>query len=242
MSRSVFIIAPSGAGKTTSIRTLNPNETFLVNCLNKELPWRGSAKQYTPIKLKGTRPNMEWESGNMFVTSSAQAILSYMDFVNTKMPHITNFVIDDNTFVTALELQKRSGETDWKKFNDIAQNFIDIAFKSKALRDNLTVFILHHTVQEGDGILEDKKFRAMSYGKLIDEKLGSQEAQFSLVLRAAKEINNDKIEYVFYTRDANSTAKTPDGMFDSDKIPNDLQLVKDVMNCYYSDDCMDNKK
>lgn len=237
MSRSVFVIAPSGAGKTTAVKGLNPEETVIVNCLNKELPWRGSAKQYTPIKTKGAKPNVEWDCGNMIVTNAASAILAWMDFVNTKMPHVKNFVIDDNTFVTALELQRRSGETDWKKFNDIAQNFIDIAFKSKSLRDDLTIFILHHTISEGDGVLEDKQYRAMSYGKLIDEKLGSQEAQFTIVLRAAKETSGDNIEYVFYTRDANSTVKTPEGMFEDSKIPNDLSLVKHTMECYYNGDC-----
>lgn len=235
MSKSVFYIGPAGSGKTSAIRTLNPKETFIFNSLGKELPWRGSAKQYTYWD-KDKNPE-----GNMVKTSSAPAIIKWMKHISEGMPQIKEIVIDDNTFVTALELQRRKEES-WSKYEVIVQNFLDIAEASKSLRDDITVHILHHTQVAGDGIIEDKNYRAMSYGKLIDEKLGTQEAQFTIVLRAAKELDGDKINYVFYTRDANSTAKTPFEMFEDDKIPNDLALVSSTVRCYYEDDCEENEK
>lgn len=232
MSKSIFYIGKSGSGKTSAIRTLDPKSTFIFNAIAKELPWRGSGKQYTYWD-KDKNP-----SGNMIKTSHAKTILQWMKHISDKMPHIIDVVIDDNTFVTSLELQRRSNETSWEKFNDIAQNFIDIAMLSKELREDLVFHILHHTMTSGDGILENKETRAQSFGKLIDEKLGTQEAQFSIVLKAEKEVNGDKIDYVFYTRDANSTAKTPFEMFDTDKIPNDLALVSKTVRCYYDEsDC-----
>lgn len=156
------------------------------------------------------------------------------------MPHIKDIVIDDNTYLTILELQRRRAEG-WEKFETIVQNFLDLAFKSKSLRSDIVVHILHHLAEVGDGILEDKHYKAISFGKFTDEKLGGQEAQFTIVLRAVKEKNGNNIEYVFYTRDANSTAKTPFEMFEDEKIPNDLLLVRKTMDCYYDDICPDNE-
>lgn len=230
MSKNILIIAPSGSGKSTSIRTLNPKETFIFNSLKKDLPWKGSQKQYTYFNNK-TNPE-----GNMYATSDTQVILKFLDYINNDRPEIKNIVIDDNTFLTALELQRRKDEG-WDKFNVIVQHFLDLVEKSKNLRDDLFVYFMHHTKETGDGVLEDKQIKAMSYGKFIDEKLGSMEAHFTIVLRAAKEINGRDIDYVFYTRDGVSTTKTPMGMFEEEKIPNDLALVRHGIECYYNGDC-----
>lgn len=231
MSRGVFIIGESGSGKSSAIRTLNPKETFVINALGKDLPFKGSAKNYT-VWNKDKNPN-----GNLIVTSRCDVVLKWMEHIDKNMPEIKNIVIDDNTFVTSLELLRRSKETTWDKYTDIANNFVRMAELSKNLREDIVVYILHHTKEDGDGILEDKSYRAMSYGKLIDEKLCSQEAQFTIVLLAKKENTDNGLEYVFYTRDAHSTAKAPYGMFENDKIPNDLALVREAIECFYDEKC-----
>lgn len=234
MSRTVFYIGPSGSGKTSAMRTLNPETTFIFNALGKELPWKGSAKQYKYW-------NKEEKTGNMVKTSHTKAILAWLDFINKEMPWIKDICIDDHTFLTSLELQRRSKEEGWGKFNDIAQNFLDLAEKCKTLREDLVIHIMHHTQISGDGIVEDKQYRAMSYGKLLDEKLGTQEAQFTVVLRSAKENNSNHIEYVFYTADPNSSAKAPFEMFNEATIPNDMNLVSTTLRCYYDDDCVESE-
>jgi len=238
MAKTAFYIGPSGSGKTSSIRTMNPETTVIINAIGKDLPWRGSAKQYQLIKTKGEKPNVEWESGNMVINSHAKAVLAWLSFINDKMPHITDVVIDDNTFITSLELLRRKDEKSFDKFNDIADNFINIATKAKTMRDDIVVHLLHHTRVDGDGILEDKQVRAASFGKFVDNNLQTQEAQFTIVFRAEKEVDSSSknINYVFYTRDASSTTKTPFGMFEEEKIPNDMKYVSDTIRCYYSEE------
>ena len=230
MSSAILYIGPSGAGKTTAARTLNPETTFIIKCVRKDLPWKGSQKQYT---VWDATKNPD---GNCAITSNSKEVVGWLTYINKNRPKITDIVIDDNTFLSSLELLRRTKETTWDKFSDIANNFIDLANISSSLRDDLIVHILHHTISEGDGIIEDKHFRAQSYGKLIDEKLGSIEAQFSIVLRVAKEKNNDNIKYVFYTKDANSTCKTPLGMFEDSEIDNCMKTVSDTVRKYYTED------
>ena len=47
MAQSVLVIADSGTGKSTAIRDLNPDETFIINIANKPLPFKGWKKNYT---------------------------------------------------------------------------------------------------------------------------------------------------------------------------------------------------
>ena len=47
MSNVVMIIGDSGTGKSRSILNLNSKETFIINVLNKPLPFRGSINKYS---------------------------------------------------------------------------------------------------------------------------------------------------------------------------------------------------
>jgi energy-coupling factor transporter ATP-binding protein EcfA2 len=230
MSRAVLILGESGAGKSTSIRTLNPEETIVINSLGKDLPFKGSSKLYTPWD-KEKNPN-----GNMIKTSHSASVIQWLNFINQKMPHIKNVIIDDNTHQSSLEYMRRISEKSFDKFNDIAANMVNIAETAKSLRDDLVVFILHHITETGDGVLEDKKIKAMTIGKLVNEKLGSYEAFFTVILLAKKSKNADgKLEHFFLTQDADSTTKSPIDMFMDEKIPNDLQLVRDTITKYYDE-------
>ncbi len=231
MSKLVLVLGEAGSGKSTGIRTLNPKETFVVNSLGKDLPFKGSGKLYTYWD-KEKNP-----TGNMLKTTSGPAILQWLQFIDQKMPHIKNIVIDDNTHQSSMEYIRRIRETTWDKFNDIAYNMVTIADVCKTLRDDLTVFILHHVTTEGDGILTEKKIKAQTLGKLIDQKLSSYESFFTIVLLADKAKNDEgDVEHFFLTRDANSTVKTPAGMFADIKIPNDLAYVNKAIHEYYNGD------
>lgn len=224
-----MIMGKSGGGKSTSIRTLDPTETFLINSLGKDLPFEGSGDMYT-LWNKDTNPD-----GNMIVTTEAQVVIRWIKYINEKMLHIKTIVLDDNTQQSVMEYKRRIRETTWDKWNDIAVNMIDIAQLCTSLRDDLVVFLLHHTTEVGDGILENKSTKAMTLGKLVDDKLGGYETLFSVILLAKKEpTKDDDIDYVFLTRDADSTVKTPMGMFADKKIPNDLQAVREAMVNFYN--------
>lgn len=236
MGKSVLVIGPSGSGKSTAIRNLNPQKTNVISALGKGLPFKGSGKNYTKF-------NKETGEGNLFVTSSTQAIIKIIKWINTERKMVTTVIVDDSTFLPAKELDRRRGEQGYNKFNDIAHDFLEISELANNLRPDLNIYFLHHTKTDGDGVLEEKKVRAQSFGKMIDEKLASIEAQFEIVLLSEKIVEQDgkTISYRFKTRDANSTAKSPMGMFEDEYIDNDLNLVNNTIACYYEDDCKEEK-
>lgn len=231
MSRIVLVLGEAGAGKSSSVRTLNPKETFIINSLGKDLPFRGSGKLYSYWN-KEQNPN-----GNMVKTTSGPAVMQWLQFIDQKMPHIKNIIIDDNTHQSSMEYIRRIKESGWEKFNDIAYNMVTITDLCKTMRDDLIIFVLHHVTVEGDGILTDKKIKAQTLGKLVDQKLSSYESFFTVVLLAEKGKTEDgDVEHYFLTRDANSTVKTPMGMFADRKIPNDLELVRQALIGYYNEE------
>lgn len=92
MADKILIVGETGRGKSTSIKTLDPKHTFLINVENKSLPWKGFKKDYQAI-------TKEFPAGNMFSTDNSEAIIKLMDKVDKEMPEITTIVIDDYSVV-----------------------------------------------------------------------------------------------------------------------------------------------
>ena len=44
MANVSVILGKSGTGKSTSIKTLDPNETIIINVLGKRLPFKGCGR------------------------------------------------------------------------------------------------------------------------------------------------------------------------------------------------------
>ena len=138
MAQSTLIIAESGSGKSTSIRNLDPKETFIINIANKPLPFKGWKSKYTQISKENPK-------GNMTSASSSAGIIKAMNHVNDNMPHIKNLVIDDWQYMSSFEYFDRANEKGYDKFTQIASNLAQVAKMPKDLRDDLYVFFLTHS-------------------------------------------------------------------------------------------------
>ena len=53
MSDLIGIAGNSGSGKTTSLKDLNPEETFIVSITGKPLPFPGFRSNYKALKKEG---------------------------------------------------------------------------------------------------------------------------------------------------------------------------------------------
>ena len=222
MAQSVLVIADSGSGKSTSIRDLDPKETFIINIANKPLPFKGWKKNYTAI----TKDNPK---GNMATTATAAGIMKAMMHVNDKMPHIKNLVIDDWQYMSSFEYFDRANEKGYDKFTQIAANLAQVAKLPKDMRDDLYIFFLTHS-EESTDVNGHRKVKAKTVGKMIDNAL-TLEGLFSIVLfgKVVKD-EEEKLNYVFETvNNGENTCKSPDGMFADMRIENSLKVVKNAI-------------
>ena len=225
MAQSVLVIADSGSGKSTSIRDLDPKETFIINIANKPLPFKGWKKNYTMI-------GKDNQKGNMTGVSSAAGIIKAMAHVNDKMPHIKNLVIDDWQYMSSFEYFDRADEKGYDKFTSIAKNLAQVAKMPKDMRDDLYIFFLTHS-EESTDVNGHRKVKAKTIGKMIDNAL-TLEGLFSIVLfgRVIKQ-EDGTLEYGFETQNnGENTCKSPMDMFDETFIVNDLQYVKECIQKY----------
>lgn len=138
-----------------------------------------------------------------------------------------NIVIDDFQYILGLPMMKRMAEKGWEKFNDISQSYYDILDEINNLPDDVIVYFTSHVE-----VNEDGKTKIKTIGKALDKYI-TIEGLFMIVFGTV--VIDQK--YFFTTQNSgNNTVKTPDGMFDSMYIPNDLKYVSEkIRNFYYMD-------
>ena len=224
MAQSVLVIADSGTGKSTAIRSLDPKETFIINIANKPLPFKGWKKDYGNISKDNPK-------GNMTSASSAPGIIKAMQHVNDKMNHIKTLVVDDWQYMSSFEYFDRANEKGYDKFTSIAANLAQVAKMPKDMREDLTIFFLTHS-EESTDVNGNRRVKAKTVGKMIDNAL-TLEGLFSIVLFGRVKKTEDGLEYGFDTQNnGENTCKSPMHMFEESFINNDLQFVKDCIVKY----------
>jgi hypothetical protein len=120
MAQSVLIIAESGSGKSTSIETLNPKETFIINVANKPLPFKGWKSKYVTW-------SKENPTGNLYSKPEADSIVACMRYVSEKRPEIKVIVIDDFQYMSGFEYMEKALEKGYDKFTKMASNLSKVA-------------------------------------------------------------------------------------------------------------------
>lgn len=221
MSNTVLVIGQSGSGKSTSLRNLDPKTTFIINVLDKPLPFRGFKKSYKPV----TKEN---KNGNYFSTNDWGHVVRCIEMVNKDRPDIKTLVIDDWQYILSYEFMRRSSEKGFDKFSDLAKHgWETMNACTTGQRPSLTTFILAHSDVDQNG-----RSKLKTIGKMLDDKI-TLEGLFTTVLHS-RVIDG---EYKFQTQDDGSyLAKSPIGMFDENLIPNDLVSVKDAVENYFNDE------
>lgn len=207
MSCLICVMGESGSGKTTAMRTLDPNTTYYIDSDGKGLAWKGWRKQYNT------------EKKNYCVSRDIPKITALMINISTKKPEVKVIVVDTlNTCMVDKEV-KGMKETGYGKWIDLTQFVWDCIETAGKLRDDLTIiFVMHsETVRDDFGYAFTRvKTNGRKLEKLVPESL------FGTVLLARK---TEDGRYIFETQARNSTAKSPMGAFDSFEIDNDMGAV-----------------
>ena len=215
MSRAIAVMGESGSGKTTAMRTLDPKETYYIDCDGKGLSWKGWRQQYNK------------ENVNYFRTDNQDSIVALMNRISEKKPEIKNIVIDTANSIMVADEFRRMKEKGYDKWQDLAMSVYTITTTASKLRDDLNVIVLFHVQIEKDENTGRQFTRILTNGKMLN-KVGL-EKYFTTVLLSKR---NDNGEYVFETKTNNSTVKTPLDAFEKEQIPNDMQAALDVLKEY----------
>ena len=225
MANIAIVLGKSGAGKSTSIKSLNPDETVIINPLQKRLPFKGSASMYNKEKY------------NLINVDSYADVISWLNKIGSGSK-IKTIVIDDAIYVMRKEYFKRAKETGYGKYTELAQHFQQIIQTCEGLRDDLNIFFMLHS----EDIQSDKTitgYKVSTIGNLIDQQYNPVEVVPMVLYASIKYDDKGNASYGFYTHRCMDgiveiPAKSPDGMFEEDFIPNDLAVVIKAMQEYYN--------
>ncbi len=220
MSRCILIYGQPGAGKTFSLRTLDPASTVIIDGdIKKRLPWKGWKKQYSA------------ENKNFYSFSSLSTILSTIQRIGTNEAnaYIKNIVVDgfNNAMIAELFLRDNAeSKNAFEKYQKLAEKVYQIINAAQNLRDDLNVIFMAH-VETADPYTPNDVDKVFTPGKMLKDKV-KLESKFLYVFYAK---SDDGKEFYFETTPNKSTARAPFECLD-ERIPNDLAAALKVIEVY----------
>ena len=220
-SKLIGIVGPTGTGKSTSIKHLDPKETYIINVAKKELPFKGAEKLYNA------------ENKNYKEVDDANEITRLLKTISEKAPHIKNIIIEDSNYIMGINMMAKATEVGYTKFTLMARDMVDLFREARRLRDDIKVFYFTHpeTIEDAGEIIG---YKIKTAGKMIDNQIVLEGLLTVCLYTNVEESRDGNVTYSFVTnRFKKYPAKSPDGMFAEIKIPNNLQLVVDTINEYY---------
>jgi hypothetical protein len=153
MAVAVMIGGESGTGKSSSIRTMNPNLTSIINVQGKPLPFRTAFP-----RTKNTDSYAD-------ITAAIQ---------QSSSPSI---VIDDAQYLLANDFMRKAKVAGYEKYTDLALSYFNLIKAAIALPADRVVSFMSHIDRDSQG---NEKIKTI--GKLLDEKI-CVEGMFTIVLK-----------------------------------------------------------
>lgn len=157
MSNLITLAGFSNSGKSTSLKYLDPKETFIISCTNKQLQIPGFRKKYKKVAIEDKKL-----VGNWLVSSNYERINKILDVINKTRPEINTIVIDDVNYCLSSEIMDNALIKGYDKFVIQAKNYYDLITNAGELRDDLTVVFISHIINDGTDM--DPQYKMYSSG------------------------------------------------------------------------------
>ena len=225
MSNIIALVGLSNSGKSTSLKYLNPEETFIVSCTNKQLQIPGFRTKYPKCKVEDKKL-----VGNWLVSNSYTNITKMMKVVSSTRPEIKTIVVDDANYLLSNETFQNALVKGYEKFSVMSKNYYDLIQTCQELRDDLTVIFISHIENCGTEI--DPEYRLWTTGKMLTSQI-NLDGLFSYIIYAERYIpdGEEEVSYRFRTRtNGNDTCRSVEGCFKDKYIEPNMQLVIDTIN------------
>lgn len=250
MALKVLIIGKSGSGKTFSLGTLPPAETFVFAPDKKypQLPPElGAPRQHykfiplqpnaiAEIKKNGWNPDwpigkyVDLKNTNYMAINQIQIISRLLQGINSHRPGIHYVIIDTVTHGMFDSVMRRRDEKGYEKFTDFAGEFYDLVDMIPDLRDDLFVIFMAHDMPDGKDT--DERCMQIPAGTLTKEKF-KPESRFDEVLWAnVVGAEDTAIYYLSTINNGLNTVRSRIGVFPGPRIPNDALYVTQCIRAY----------
>ena len=210
MKPNIIIVGPSGTGKSSSLRNLNPESTAILNTERKQLPFKGA---------------------NKFMNVPIKSVSELHDALDRaiKSDKVETIVIE--SFTSMIEIIFREADVRYKGFDvwSYYNKEIDKILDKSKNSDKYIIFTAIDGVYEGDNGVEER-YVAVD-GNRWKKRV---EKEFVICLFTDNLVTDEGVKYRLRTNTTGrDSAKTPMGMFDSLHIDNDLSIVMSACENYY---------
>ena len=214
MGNVIAVVGKSGDGKSTSLKTLNPEETLIINADRKPLPFKGWSDIYSK------------EKKNYLETSQPATIKRIIGEVETNpdAKNIKIIVIDTANAIMIDDEMRRMAEKGYDKWQDLAVSIYSIIDRAQQQqRKDLNIYFFFHeeSFLDDDGI---RSTRILTNGKKLN-KINIASRITTILWAKCEMLEKGKNRFYFETRKNNNEAKSPEGMFSDFDIPNDLAAI-----------------
>ena len=228
MSNVICLAGLSNTGKSTSLKYLEPSETFIVSCTNKQLQIPGFRKKYIKVSIEDNKL-----VGNWLVSNDYARIAKILKVVSQSRPDIKTVVIDDLNYLLSNEIMNSAEEKGFEKFTRQAKNYYDIINNAQNLRDDLTVVMISHIINDGTDM--EPFWKLYTSGKMLDKTV-NLDGLFSYIIYTDKYVDeNDEVQYRFMTKtNGNDTCRSVARCFADKYIEPNMKLVIDTINKFES--------
>lgn len=229
----IMVLGPSGGGKTTALRDLNPKTTGIINCDRKNLPLEGAAQNYKTIENADGSPNLE-KSNYVMPSMLSSAIRAFESFESRA--DINTIVIDTFSHIVMADyIENAVGKEfkDYMKMGKTAYILLDMARDSK----KNVIVLIHSEIVFND--MGDRVIQVKVPGKMIH----SFEAPsfFTTVLITHMERKDKKNHFYFRTQpEANNDPVKNPVRFKGEEAtnvlsflePNNIRVIMDKLEEY----------
>lgn len=231
MSNIICLAGLSNSGKSTSLKYLDPESTFIISCTNKQLQIPGFRKKYPKAKIADKKL-----VGNWFINNNYANITKMLQLISKTREDIKVVVLDDANYLLSNETFQNANIKGYDKFTALAKNYYDLIESCMNLREDLTVIFISHIENCGTDI--DPSYRLWTTGKMLTNAI-NLDGLFSYIIYAERYVDDgtDEVYYRFKTRtDGNDTCRSVAGCFADKYIEPNMKLVIDTINKFENED------
>lgn len=245
------MLAKSGFGKTNSycgrklhgIVGLDPKETFLIQCINREIP-NQNYKTITGYKSDGSDMSKHITKGNRLQVGSIEG-LDRFKVIAAAIPLLANspftsVIIDDFNYLAQDYYMANAMKGGWDTPKQIGygMGLIFSAFEALNMREKDLFVFAHYEEYKDKNKTEDFSYKFKTTGKMVDDYI-TPEGKFDVVLYG-KEIYLEKEKTITKQWVIHPDGEYPvkDSLGIMDEFPslilNDMHLIKEGINKFYS--------